>query len=181
MLDPNIPVVCIMGPSRNGKSTIINGLLGVKDACKTSTKANVALTKGAWITKYSTKPHKDEMNDVMNIYQQEGVNDTEEKKEEKTDDFSEFYLLDMEGLSHNVTAFTKRLFYACYATSDLIIWNDKNVGSDEFKRLMNELKQEMGNIANSDKKPAFLYLERDAGDYNYDHFDTLDAYINKDI
>eukprot|EP01084_Bolivina_argentea_P270800 460543_1 len=39
MLDPNIPVVCIMGPSRNGKSTIINGLLGVKDACKTSTKA----------------------------------------------------------------------------------------------------------------------------------------------
>eukprot|EP01084_Bolivina_argentea_P270802 460546_1 len=117
----------------------------------------------------------------MNIYQQEGVNDTEEKKEEKTDDFSEFYLLDMEGLSHNVTAFTKRLFYACYATSDLIIWNDKNVGSDEFKRLMNELKQEMGNIANSDKKPAFLYLERDAGDYNYDHFDTLDAYINKDI
>eukprot|EP01084_Bolivina_argentea_P057543 105146_1 len=46
---------------------------------------------------------------------------------------------------------------------------------------MNELKQEMGNIANSDKKPAFLYLERDAGDYDYDPFDSLDEYINKDI
>eukprot|EP01084_Bolivina_argentea_P270803 460547_1 len=86
MLDPNIPVVCIMGPSRNGKSTIINGLLGVKDACKTSTKANVALTKGAWITKYSTKPNKDSVNDEMNIYQQEGVNDTEEKKKKRKEE-----------------------------------------------------------------------------------------------
>eukprot|EP01084_Bolivina_argentea_P065789 119930_1 len=47
-LDPNIPVVCIMGPSRNGKSTIVNDILGVKNACEVSFSSNVALTKGAW-------------------------------------------------------------------------------------------------------------------------------------
>ena len=57
ILDPNIPVVCIMGPSRNGKSTIVNDILGVKDACKVSSTANVAQTKGAWITKYSSNKH----------------------------------------------------------------------------------------------------------------------------
>ena len=57
ILDPNIAVVCIMGPSRNGKSTIVNDILGVKDACKVSSTANVAQTKGAWITKYSSNKH----------------------------------------------------------------------------------------------------------------------------
>eukprot|EP01084_Bolivina_argentea_P270806 460552_1 len=168
ILQPDIPVVCIMGPSRNGKSTIVNDILGVKDAFKTSTKSDVPLTKGAWIARYSS--NKDDEGIIMES------KDEDENKEAKYD---EFYLLDMEGLSHNVTQFTKRLFYACYATANVIIWNDKSVASDEFRNLMKELQTEMKAVATSRKKPAFMYLKRDAGDYDYDPFNTFDDYINK--
>eukprot|EP01084_Bolivina_argentea_P282354 483285_1 len=113
VLQADIPVVCIMGPSRNGKSTIINDILGVENATEISTKSNVALTKGAWITKYSRK--QDDAKQEGNVYQI--INDSnDDNVEEKAREIKEFYLLDMEGLSHQVTKFTKRLFYACYAT-----------------------------------------------------------------
>eukprot|EP01083_Nonionella_stella_P151180 482733_1 len=175
ILEPDIPVILIAGPSRNGKSTLVNGILGVKDACKTSTKANVALTKGAWIAKYSLK-----CNDEGDIAEQQDNDSNDQNVEESKANYDEFYLLDMEGLSVDVTQFTKRLFYACYAIANVVVWNDKNVASDEFRNLMNELKQEMEDVATSDKKPSFMYLKRDAGDYDYDPFETLDEYINKD-
>eukprot|EP01083_Nonionella_stella_P129554 393096_1 len=154
LLQPDIPVVCVMGPSRNGKSTIVNDILGVKDACKVSSRANVASTKGAWIAKYSHTAH-----------------DGQRK---------EFYLLDMEGLSHNVTKFTKQLFYACYATANVVIWNDMEIMADRFVKLMKSLQKELEIVACSDHKPAFLYLKRDAGDYDYSPYDSLHHYINKD-
>eukprot|EP01083_Nonionella_stella_P055611 146593_1 len=167
ILSPDIPIVCFMGPSRNGKSTIVNDMLGVKDACATSSKADVPLTKGAWIAMYSTQNQdEDEQKEPGNANPQNAQSPA-------------FYVLDMEGLSHEVTKFTKRLFYACYATSNLIVWNDKNVASDEFKGLMKELKNEMQAVAESNSKPAFLYLKRDAGDYDFDPHDTFDEYINK--
>ena len=92
----------------------------------------------------------------------------------------QFYLLDMEGLSHNVTRFTKRLFYACYAAANVVIWNDKNVAGEEFKNNMKELKKEMKEVATSDRKPVFVYLKRDAGDYNFDPYGTFNEYIKKD-
>eukprot|EP01083_Nonionella_stella_P253543 872313_1 len=179
ILQRDIPIVVIVGPSRNGKSTVANGILGVEDAYKTSTKSNVALTKGAWITKYSVK-----CKDEGRVFQpqNEGVNDENvEKSDEKNQNYDEFYLMDMEGLSVDVTLFTKRLFYACYASANVVVWNDKNVASDEFKNLMNALKQEMKYVATSDRKPSFMYLKRDAGDYDYEPYDTLDEYINKDV
>eukprot|EP01084_Bolivina_argentea_P005487 10337_1 len=178
ILDPNIPVVCFMGPSRNGKSTIVNDILGVKDACKISESSNVAQTKGGWIAKYSQSINGDD-NEGGNIYQvEETKNDADEKKQEQTK-IVEFYLLDMEGLSHYVTRFTKRLFYACYAVSNVVIWNDKEVMSDRFINLMQRLKDEMKEVAQSNKKPSFIYLKRDAGDFKYKPFKSFDEYINK--
>eukprot|EP01083_Nonionella_stella_P069855 186485_1 len=153
-LQPDIPVVCVMGPSRNGKSTIVNDILGVKDACKVSSSSNVATTKGAWIAKYSHTAH-----------------DGQRKA---------FYLLDMEGLSHNVTKFTKQLFYACYATANVVIWNDMEIMADRFVNLMKALRNELKIVACSDHKPKFLYLKRDAGDYDYSPYDYLHDYINND-
>eukprot|EP01084_Bolivina_argentea_P270808 460558_1 len=126
VLRSDIPIVCIMGPSRNGKSTIVNDILGVKEATATSSNPNVAFTKGAWIGKYETEP-KDYSTDgtifKIEITQHEGEVEKDEKKDEveladdeKKDETNEFYILDMEGLSHDVDEFTKRLFYACYAT-----------------------------------------------------------------
>eukprot|EP01084_Bolivina_argentea_P079323 143908_1 len=185
VLRSDIPVICIMGPSRNGKSTIVNDILDVKQACATSTNPNVALTKGAWIAKYSTKPKNSSNSNVGDIYQLQDSQDIKqadekESKETKVDDeCDEFYLLDMEGLSHDVTKFTKRIFYACYATANVVVWNDKEVASDRFRNLMSELKEEMKPVKESKTKPIFLYLKRDCGDFDCDPFDTLDEYINK--
>jgi len=174
VLLPDIPIVCFMGPSRNGKSTIVNDILGVKEACGVSFKSDIALTKGAWITLYSSKGDPEPGAN--------GSDDSEDQKEVMASSAvtkPEFYVLDMEGLSHQVTKFTKRLFYACYATANVVIWNDKNVASDEFKTLMKELKSEMQDVAESSTKPAFLYLKRDADDYDFDPYATFDEYINK--
>eukprot|EP01084_Bolivina_argentea_P270807 460555_1 len=166
ILQPDIPVICIMGPSRNGKSTIINDILNVKDATKVSSNANTPETKGAWIALFEGNMDKNSFPTY------EG--DEFKYKDEET---VRFYVLDMEGLSHSVTQFTKKLFYACYATSNLIVWNDKGVGSDAFKNLMKELKCEMGTVAYSDRKPAFLYLKRDAGDVEFDEHESFEDYI----
>eukprot|EP01084_Bolivina_argentea_P270804 460548_1 len=183
----DIPVICFMGPSRNGKSTIVNDILGVKNACIVSQRSNVAQTKGGWIAKYCKYEQSKAFNEG-NVYQIDGsvTNDEEDEKnefevlEEKQQVGDEFYLLDMEGLSHNVTKFTKRLFYACYATSNIVIWNDKEVMSDRFVDLMEELKQEMKAVAASDQKPLFMYLKRDAGDFKHKPYGSFTEYINKD-
>eukprot|EP01084_Bolivina_argentea_P087420 157890_1 len=179
ILMPHIPVICIMGPSRNGKSTLVNDLLGVPNACAVSPDAGTALTKGAWIAKYSAKSTNVDIEG--NMYQIEETknidNDMDEKMESKND-CKEFYLLDMEGLSNQATKYTKRLFYACYAISNVMVWNDKEVASDRFINLMHDLEDEMSTIATSDKKPAFLYLKRDAGDFKYKPYKSFDEYVN---
>eukprot|EP01083_Nonionella_stella_P089926 251201_1 len=183
VLRADVPIICIMGPSRNGKSTIVNDILGVKQATGTSSNPNVAFTKGAWIAKYESNP-KDYSN-VNTVFSVQVTQDDEgEAKDNDSDDDTkdegdQFYILDMEGLSHDVTKFTKRLFYACYATSDVIVWNDKEVASDRFKRLMKALQDEMKSIAMSDCKPSFIYLKRDAEDCICDPYDSLDQYMNK--
>ena len=188
VLDPAIPVVCFMGPSREGKSTIINDILGY-DACKTSTKSNIALTKGAWITLYQGNiDHRGVVtgaNDALDEPQLQTEGEPEDLNLERKEDdgntaMIEFYLLDMEGLSHQVTKFTEKLFYACYATANLVVWSDKKVGSDRFQMLMNTLKTNMAQVAVSAQKPSFLYLKRDAGDCDFDPYDDFTQYINKD-
>eukprot|EP01084_Bolivina_argentea_P301072 519301_1 len=159
----DIPVICIMGPSRCGKSTIVNDILGVKDVCKVSDKSNVALTKGAWIAKYSNTVTNESNSNYVFQVQDTQTGEIEEEKEGTNMTKTEFYLLDMEGLSHNVTTFTKQLFYACYATANVVICNDKEVASDRFVNFMQSLKHEMKSVAKSDTKPSFLYLKRDAG------------------
>ena len=176
LLDPAIPIICFMGPSRNGKSTIVNDILGAS-ACETSTKSNVAKTKGAWITLYDHKSDDAKM-DIKQV--EENKFDPGSQTNARPTSESKFYILDMEGLSHGVTKATKKLFYACYATSNVIVWNDKEVDSDRFQDLMNELKEEMTTVAQSDSKPRFVYLKRDCGDFEFDPFDTFDEYINKD-
>eukprot|EP01083_Nonionella_stella_P134117 408067_1 len=190
ILLPEIPVVCIMGPARNGKSTLVNDLLTAKNACQTSTTSDVSCTKGAWIAKFQPKSQSvhDQIVDAGNVFQVDMCSYEEKKSEDvitedvynKQREEDGFYLLDMEGLSLGVTSFTKRLFYACYATSNVVIWNDKEVGSDRFRNFMKALKDEMRAVATSSTKPAFLFLKRDAGDYDFDPYDSLDTYINKD-
>ena len=94
-------------------------------------------------------------------------------------DITQFYMIDMEGLSHNASGFTKKLFYACYAMSNVIVWNDKQIGSDGFRKFMQDLKTEMKFISKSQRKPCLLYLQRDADD-SIDFgkkFQTLDGYL----
>eukprot|EP01083_Nonionella_stella_P093582 262324_1 len=189
ILLPEIPVVCIMGPARNGKSTLVNDLLTAKNACQTSTTSDVSCTKGAWIAKFQPKSQSvhDQIVDAGNVFQVDMCSYEEKKSEDvitedvynKQREEDGFYLLDMEGLSMGVTKFTKKLFYCCYATSNVVIWNDKEVGSDRFKNFMQELKDEMKPVAASSSKPAFLFLKRDAGDFSYKPYDSLDMYINK--
>ena len=171
--------------SRNGKSTIINDILGI-NACATSTKSNVAKTKGAWITLFEPDhdgAHANKEEAKINV--EENKSDPDPAIINKTSKLvhcsdNKYYILDMESLTHGVTKFTKKLFYACYAASNVIIWNDKNIDSDDFGKLMNELKEEMKTVPESDAKPHFLYLKRDCGDVRFDPWDIFDAYINKD-
>mmetsp|Transcript_10542 Transcript_10542/g.15847 ORF Transcript_10542/g.15847 Transcript_10542/m.15847 type:complete len:437 (-) Transcript_10542:9-1319(-) len=167
----------MIGPSRNGKSTIVNDILGVQGVCKVSESSNEAETKGGWIAKYSTASNKEDAGNVFAV--QDTVEGNEESKHIEHEHAEEIYLLDMEGLSHSVTPFTKRLFYACYAFSNVMIWNDKEVMSDRFKTFMTALKQEMESVATSDRKPSFIYLKRDKGDFKYKPYHSFDEYINK--
>lgn len=115
-----------MGPARNGKSTIVNDILRCQ-ACATSVRADVPMTGGAWITLY--QPHSDhpeENNGNSNDYKEEKDNG-----DGKSEPKAQFYIMDMEGVSHGFTTLTKKLFYACYAISNVIIWNDKNVAEDK--------------------------------------------------
>ena len=81
ILQPDIPVVCIMGPSRKGKSTIVNDILGVKNACKISLSSNVAYTKGGWIALYTTAP---------DVHQEHNPTDDNEEREDFKEEGVEF-------------------------------------------------------------------------------------------
>ena len=85
----------------------------------------------------------------------------------------------MEGLSHGLTSFTLKVFFACYAMSNVIIWNDKSLASDEFNKLMNKLKTRMEHITKSNNKPAFIYLLRDTLKWQDKRYKSFNEYINK--
>eukprot|EP01084_Bolivina_argentea_P190127 326815_1 len=79
------------------------------------------------------------------------------------------YLVDMQGLTHGVTEFTKQLFVACYTISNVVIWYDNQVMTDSFRQWMRFYKN-MQAISHSNRKPSFLYLLRNA-DLCYFDFD----------
>ena len=62
--------------------------------------------------------------------------------------FNKFYLIDMEGLSHGITTLTKKIFYTLYASSNIIIWNDKDV---------NEIITKRNEICGKSKKKTKIY------------------------
>eukprot|EP01083_Nonionella_stella_P134118 408068_1 len=82
IMRPDIPIVCIMGPARNGKSTIVNDLLSVKNAFPISTKSNVSCTKGAWIGKFEPKSQlsHDQLVNAVNMFQIDICSTYEEEK-----------------------------------------------------------------------------------------------------
>ena len=93
-------------------------------------------------------------------------------------DIRQFYMIDMEGMSHGLTHFTKKLFYACYTMSNVIIWNDKQIGSDAFKQYIIELAKDMKIVSKSERKPCLLYLQRDTDeDIDFGEYQTLDGYL----
>eukprot|EP01084_Bolivina_argentea_P054334 99682_1 len=79
-----------------------------------------------------------------------------------SDKINQMYLIDMEGLSHGATAFTKKLFEGTYAVSNVMVWFDAEVMSDSFKHFMFKLKDNMKNVANSKRKPSLLYVRRNS-------------------
>ena len=79
--------------------------------------------------------------------QNENENKNAKNNDGNDDNMIEFYLLDMEGLRHQVTKFTEKLFYACYATANLVVWSDKKVASECFQMLMNKFKTNMAQVA----------------------------------
>eukprot|EP01084_Bolivina_argentea_P201446 344333_1 len=126
---------------------------------------------------------------LTNILGKRLTNKTDEIEVSKV---NQMYLVDMEGLSHGVTEFTKKIFEGCYAVSNVIIWYDIQVMSDSFKKLMRKLHKNMQVIANSNRKPAFLYLLRDGDRCVFDftvkdkddkdnktYVDVFDKWINK--
>eukprot|EP01084_Bolivina_argentea_P006601 12516_1 len=180
ILQPNIPVVCIMGVARTGKSTLINGILNTPNACGTTNTRHGVGTAGVWITKYSRKSVND-MEDISNEEEKkiQGIKKHKKTESRSKDELTEFYLLEMEGISsRSSSAYVTRLFLACYAIANVIIWNDKDVFSDTFRMFMWNVLKPFAKFSN---KPSFLYLERDAGNYTYDPFDTFDEYINKNL
>eukprot|EP01084_Bolivina_argentea_P156689 273070_1 len=81
----------------------------------------------------------------------------------------QLYLVDVEGLSHGITEFTHKIFHGAYAISNIVIWFDQDINSDiSFGKLMRELKNSMKKIANSNRKPAFIYLYRNADSSTFD-------------
>eukprot|EP01084_Bolivina_argentea_P201449 344336_1 len=114
---------------------------------------------------------------------QKGVEEKEEKKEHiEVGNIvynQSFFIIDMEGLTNQFTKFTEKVFYSIYAFSDIIVWNDKTIGSDHFKQLMTKLKKTMSNISESCNKPSFLYLRRDKDNFfEFGKHKTFDKYIN---
>eukprot|EP01084_Bolivina_argentea_P232820 392295_1 len=160
----NIPVITFVGPSRCGKSTLLNDILrcGNNPIFSVSDSPNVAETKGAWIARYQSLS-----------------TDNEEKKDEMSSNQT-FYVVDMEGLSHQFTQFTEKVFYGIYLISDVIVWNDVTIASDAFMKLMEKLKDTMKNIPLSSDKPSFLYLKRDKNEFfEFTPHKSFNEYINK--
>eukprot|EP01084_Bolivina_argentea_P175010 303105_1 len=170
LLTTTVPIITLVGASRQGKSTLINDILGLQEAFEMSNSPDIAQTKGAWIALYKAASTGDK------------IDEKEEKKEEhiSTVNYNQsFFIVDMEGLTNQFTKFTEKVFYSIYAFSDIIIWNDKSIGSDYFKNLMKKLKNTMSNIAQSSSKPTFLYLRRDKDDFfEFGEHNTFDKYIN---
>ena len=54
-LRSDIPIITFTGPSRTGKSTLLNDILGVSDAFKVSSSPNIQCTTGAWIACYNSR------------------------------------------------------------------------------------------------------------------------------
>eukprot|EP01084_Bolivina_argentea_P132868 234471_1 len=84
-----------------------------------------------------------------------------------SDKITQMYLVDTEGLSHDVTEFTHKIFHGSYAISNVLIWLDSEVNSGRFKKLMKELEESMEIVANSTRKPAFIYIYRNANCGNF--------------
>eukprot|EP01084_Bolivina_argentea_P273038 465015_1 len=167
-----IPIISFVGAAREGKSTLLNDILGLhyNQPFETSNSPDIPHTKGAWIALYLPPTSKN--------------SEKEEKLQNDQMTYDQpFVLVDMEGLTNQVTQFTEKVFYAIYALSDVIVWNDKHIGSDYFINLMQKLKKTMSNISDSANKPSFLYLRRDKGNFfqfiqgPYD-YETFDRYIN---
>eukprot|EP01084_Bolivina_argentea_P286988 492403_1 len=159
-LHTNFKYISFIGPSRNGKSTLLNDIMGKQDVFDTDDSPDISCTKGVFAALF----------------------DHNKKGKTKNIASKSFFLLDNEGLSHNVTELTKKLFYASYAISDVMVWNDIQINSDYFKALMGELKEEMKEIASSDRKPAFIYLKRDRmknDKKKWRPYKTIDEYVQK--
>eukprot|EP01084_Bolivina_argentea_P175009 303104_1 len=105
-----IPIITLVGASRQGKSTLINDILGLHDnpAFEMSNSPDIAQTKGAWIA----------------LYKSPKLNKIEEKEEKKEHIEvgnivynQSFFIIDMEGLTNQFTKFTEKVFYSIYAFS----------------------------------------------------------------
>eukprot|EP01084_Bolivina_argentea_P316224 548084_1 len=166
-----IPIITFIGASRHGKSTLLNDILGLNQhpAFEMSNSPDVAQTKGAWAALSQYEATKLDVGDEK---QMGGL---------RSNNYGEsFFLLDMEGITNQVTDFTEKVFYCVYCFSDVIVWNDKSINSDYFKNLMVKLKTTMSNIGQSSNKPSFLFLRRDKDDFfEFGEHKTFENYVNK--
>eukprot|EP01084_Bolivina_argentea_P293063 503989_1 len=170
LLQSNIPIITVIGASRQGKSTLLNDILGLHDnpAFEMSNSPVIAQTKGAWVALYTSKNMDNDDIKQNEINSKISYNES-------------FFIIDMEGLTNQVTKFTEKVFYALYAFSNIVIWNDKTIGSDYFNNLMTKLKTTMSKISQSSNKPSFLYLRRDRPDkdnfFDFGEHKTFDKYV----
>eukprot|EP01083_Nonionella_stella_P269822 913228_1 len=161
LITSDIPIFTFIGASREGKSTLLNDIIGVPNAFDVSNSPDIAQTKGAWAALC--------------------INDgTEEEKGANVVYENSFFLIDMEGLTNQFTEFTEKVFYAVYAFSNVVIWNDKKIGSDHFHMLMTKLQKTMSAVSIATEKPSFLYLHRDKDDFlEFGTLQTFNRYINE--
>eukprot|EP01084_Bolivina_argentea_P079322 143906_1 len=269
----SVPLITCIGPSRKGKSFLLceilrnqtnwknDSKLNQKNVFEISHSANVALTKGAWITLYGdVESKKDDekanssaialidnfiedeiamwstdevllwinslnpnfsqtfgdlikyiqtnkiagntlhtlnnMKFLLNIGIKEKdaillTNILDKRLKKKMDlidskHIDQLYFVDSEGLSHQVTHFTKKIFQGCYAISNVMLWFDEDVMSDKFVKLMKKLKKNMKIVATSKRKPAFMYILRNGDRTTFDfgnedeEKDDFDVYIKSD-
>eukprot|EP01083_Nonionella_stella_P041630 112812_1 len=161
LITSDIPIFTFIGASREGKSTLLNDIIGISNVFGVSNSPDIAQTKGAWAALC--------------------INDeTEEEKVTNAVYDDSFFLIDMEGLTNQFTEFTEKVFYAVYAFSNVVIWNDKKIGSDHFHMLMTKLQKTMSTVSIATEKPSFLYLHRDKDDFlEFGTLQTFNRYINE--
>eukprot|EP01084_Bolivina_argentea_P301335 519842_1 len=120
--------------------------------------------------------------ELQNGVQEEGKSEMKsEEKKENNHTSNGMYLIDVEGSSHQVTEFTTKMFYAVYAISNVIVWNDVAIADDAFVNLMKKIQKNMKSVAESPRKPKFVYLKRDhSKNFPVGNYDNLNDYIQKD-